>query len=135
VIEPAPLVIFDGACNLCVGSVKFILRHEREPALHFASLQSATGTRLVRELGFDPEDAKTFVLVVGGRAYVRSDAAIHLARFLQWPWRLLATVRLIPRSVRDWGYDRVAANRHRLFVRTDVCMVPTPQIQATFVQD
>jgi predicted DCC family thiol-disulfide oxidoreductase YuxK len=133
--EPAPLVIFDGVCNLCVGSVKFILGHEREPVLHFASLQSATGARLVRELGFDPEDAKTFVLVDGGRAYVRSAAAIHLAYFLRWPWQLLAAVRIIPRPVRDWAYGLVAANRHRLFGRTEACMVPTPQLRARFVQD
>ncbi len=35
------VVIFDGACNLCARSVRFILDHE---------------------LGLDPEDAKTFTL-------------------------------------------------------------------------
>jgi predicted DCC family thiol-disulfide oxidoreductase YuxK len=129
------LVIFDGVCNLCVGSVKFILRHEARPELQFAAIQSATGSRLVRELGFDPADASTFVLIEGGTAFVRSDAAIRVARYLRWPWRMGSAIRMFPRPVRDWAYQLVASNRYRLFGRAESCMMPTPQLEARFVQD
>jgi predicted DCC family thiol-disulfide oxidoreductase YuxK len=131
----AALVLFDGVCNLCVGSVHFILRHEAGPEIQFAPLQSATGTRMVRELGFDPTDAKTFVLVEAGHAYVRSAAAIRVARYLRWPWRALAAVWIVPRPVRDWAYSLVTANRYRWFGRTDTCMVPTPELKRRFTQD
>jgi predicted DCC family thiol-disulfide oxidoreductase YuxK len=129
------LVIFDGVCNLCVGSVKFILNHEIEPELRFVPIQSGTGTRMVRELGFDPTDAKTFVLVQNGIAYTRSEAAIRVARFLRWPWRALVVIRVIPRPVRDWAYDRVATHRYRWFGRTDSCILPTPELKRRFVQN
>ena len=35
------VLIFDGVCNLCAHSVKFILRHEASPKLRFAPVQSA----------------------------------------------------------------------------------------------
>lgn len=129
------IVIFDGACNFCVGSVNFILRHEQAPELRFVPIQTSTGQRLVRELGFDPADAKTFVLVEGERAYARSTAAIRLARYLRWPWRMLGAAGIVPRPIRDWAYDRFAANRYRWFGRRNECMVPTPALRSRFVDD
>lgn len=129
------LVIFDGVCNFCIGSVNFVLRHEASHDLRFAPVQSSTGTQLVRELGFDPHDAKTFVLVDGGKAYVRSAAAIRVARYLRWPWRALVAIWIVPRPIRDWVYNRFAANRYRWFGRKESCMVPTPELRRRFVQD
>jgi len=129
------LVIFDGVCNLCAKSVRFIMRHEKDQRLRFAPLQSATGARLMRELGLDPEDVKTFVLIADGRAFVKSDAAIHLARFLRGPWRLLGAIKIIPRPIRDWLYDVTARNRYRWFGRSDECTVPAPDMRDRFILD
>ena len=129
------VVIFDGVCNLCAHSVKFILNHEANPTLRFVPLQSPAGTRLMREFGFSPEDAKTFVLVAGGRSYVKSDAAIRVASYLRGVWKLLGAVRILPRPIRDWAYDVVARNRYRWFGRAESCMVPTPELRARFIQE
>ena len=129
----ADVVIFDGVCNLCARSVKFILAHEAEPRLRFVPLQSPAGARMMREFGFSPEDAKTFVLVVDGKPHVRSDAAIRVARYLRGGWRVLGAIRIVPRPIRDWAYDVVARNRYRWFGRAESCMVPTPEIRARFV--
>jgi predicted DCC family thiol-disulfide oxidoreductase YuxK len=129
------VVIFDGVCNLCTHSVKFILAHEAEPKLRFVPLQSSAGARMLRDYGFSPEDAKTFVLVADGQAYVKSDAAIRVARYLRPGWRTLGVIRVFPRPFRDWVYDAVARNRYRWFGRTESCMVPTPEIRERFIQE
>lgn len=129
------VVVFDGVCNLCAHSVRFILNHEAEPKLRFAPLQSEAGSRLMREFGFSPDDAKTFVLVADGRPHVKSDAAIRVSGYLRGGWRLLGVVRIVPRPIRDWAYDLVARNRYRWFGRIDVCMVPTPELRARYVEE
>jgi len=129
------ILIFDGVCNLCAHSVKFVLIHEAGPALRFAPSQSTAGSRLMRELGLDPEDAKTLILLAHGQVYERSDAAIRLAGYLRWPWKLLAATRIVPRPIRDWAYDLVARNRYRWFGRCDVCMVPASDLRARFIED
>ena len=129
------VLIFDGVCNLCAHSVKFILNHESEPVLRFVPLQSSAGARLMREFGFSTDDAKTFVLVSGGRSYVKSDAAIRVAGYLRGIWRVLGVIRIFPRPVRDWAYDVVARNRYRWFGRTESCMVPTADLRARFIQE
>ena len=129
------VVIFDGVCNLCAHSVKFILNHESAPTLRFVPLQSVAGKKLMREFGFSPEDAKTFVLVAGGQPYVKSDAAIRVVAYLRGGWKLLGTLRILPRPIRDWAYDLVARNRYRWFGRAESCMVPTPELRARFIQE
>ena len=129
------VVIFDGVCNLCAHSVKFILNHEAEPKLRFVAMQSPAGARMMREFGFSPEDAKTFVLVADGRPHVKSDAAVRVARYLRGAWKLLGVVRVLPRPIRDWAYDVVARNRYRWFGRAESCMVPTAEIRARFIQE
>ncbi len=88
----------------------------------------------MRNLGLDPEDAKTFVLMADGKAYVKSDAAIRLSRHFRGGWKLLGAFRIIPRPIRDWAYDIVARNRYRWFGRFDTCMVPTPELRARFIE-
>ena len=129
------IVVFDGVCNLCAHSVQFILRHEADARLHFAAVQSPAGTKLLGDHGFPAEDVKTFVLVADGKAYTRSDAAIRVSAYLRGGWKLLGLVRVIPRPIRDWMYDRVARNRYRWFGKTEACMIPTPELRSRFLHD
>ena len=89
----------------------------------------------MRELGFDPDDAKTFVLIADGKCYVKSDAAIRVSRYFGGAWKLLNAITIIPRPIRDCAYDFVARNRYRWFGRFDTCMVPTSGLKARFIQE
>lgn len=91
--------------------------------------------RLMQEHGIDPAQMKTFVLIADGRAYVRSDAAIRVARYLRGAWKLLSMVKIVPRPIRDYAYDVVARNRHRWFGRHDACLVPTPELRKRFIDE
>ena len=90
---------------------------------------------MLREFGFDPEDAKSFVLVADGKPYVKSDAAIRVARHLRGGWRLIGAIKIIPRPIRNWTYDVIARNRYRWFGRSEACMVPTPELLSRFVEE
>lgn len=127
------LVIFDGLCNLCIHSVRFILKREADSNLHFVPIQSPAGARLLRQFEFDPENVRTFVLVANGRIHVKSDAALEIARHFRWPWRALTVIRFVPRPIRNWLYDRVARNRYRWFGRNETCVVPTPELRTRFM--
>lgn len=131
----APLVIFDGACNLCAGSVRFILARERDHALRFAAVQSRCGQEAMRRWGLDPTAPASFLLIEEGRALQRSDAALALTRHLRMPWRMASALRVIPRRWRDAIYDVIAGRRYRWFGRREVCLVPTPELRARFVED
>jgi predicted DCC family thiol-disulfide oxidoreductase YuxK len=126
------LVIFDGVCVLCSGWVRFLIERDHVSFFRFTPIQSRCGLALAQRLGIDPEMPQTNAVIVGGRAYFKSDSAIHaLARLPRWRW--VRVFSILPRPVRDWLYDRVAQNRYRLFGKTESCMVPSPELMRRFV--
>ncbi|HKJ25778.1 MAG TPA: thiol-disulfide oxidoreductase DCC family protein [Myxococcota bacterium] len=129
----ASILLFDGVCNFCNGAVRFLVPRDRAGRLRFASLQSETGAALQRRFGLDPDDLGTVVLVEGDRCHVKSDALLRVVRHLSGAWPLFALLRIVPRPLRDWVYDRFAARRYRWFGRSDACLVPTPELRERFL--
>lgn len=132
--DEAPILLFDGVCNLCNGVTRFVIRHDPSPArFRFAALQSAAGRRLLREHGLPEEELDTFVMVDGGRAYVRSTAALRTLKKLGLPWSLAYAAIIVPAPLRDLVYRFIARHRYRWFGTRAECMVPTPEIKARFL--
>lgn len=131
-----PVMIFDGECVLCSGAVRFVLSHEREPALHFATTQSNAGRALAAQYAIPTADLDvTFVLVEDGKALLRSDAALRIASYLRAPWRWLAILRFVPRPMRDAIYTSIARRRYRLFGKFETCMIPAATERHRFLLD
>lgn len=127
------LVLFDGECNLCNGSVQFILRRDPHARFQFAALQSAVGRRALAAVAPGAQFPDSIVLVAGGRAAVKSTAALRIARGLRWPWPLFAVFFVVPRPLRDLVYDWIARHRYRWFGKRASCMVPTPALRSRFL--
>jgi predicted DCC family thiol-disulfide oxidoreductase YuxK len=134
-----PVLLYDGACGLCARSVQLVLRHDRRGILRFAPLQSRFGrTVFARHPGLQPIDSMVWVEPGPNdseRAYIRSDAALHVARYLGGPWRLALAAQLIPRRLRDAAYDWIARHRHRLTGARDHCAIPAPEQRERFLDD
>ena len=129
-------MIFDGDCVLCSGTVQFILRHERDPELAFATTQSLAGRELAARHGISPGDLDiTFVLVEDDRALLRSDAALRVAAHLRFPWRWLAVLRVVPRPIRNTVYTAVARRRYRWFGKRAACFLPPTEQRHRFLLD
>jgi predicted DCC family thiol-disulfide oxidoreductase YuxK len=129
---PDGLIVFDGVCVLCSGWVRFLIERDDAQLFRFAPIQSAYGRALAERLAIDPETPQTNAVILGGRAYFKSDSAIQaLSRLPRWQW--VRAFLILPRPLRDWLYDRVARNRYQLFGKTESCMVPSPELLRRFV--
>ena len=128
------IILFDGLCNLCNGSVIFVLQRENEPVFQFASIQSESGQELLEWSGLPWGFNQAVVLIDHGSVYLGSTAALKIGQHLRFPWSLLGTVGLIiPRFIRDWVYRQIAIHRYQWFGKRDVCMVPTEKLKARFL--
>ena len=126
-------MLFDGVCNLCIGSVQFIIARDPDARFRFATLQSDAAKRLLRDAGVAEPYPDSVVLVEGGRVYTRSTAALRVARRLRAPWTLAYALVIVPRPLRDWIYDVVASRRYSWFGKRAACMVPTPELRSRFL--
>jgi predicted DCC family thiol-disulfide oxidoreductase YuxK len=129
-----PIVLFDGVCNFCNGSINLIIRRDRSKIFRFAPLQSETGAKVLRQFGLPPDSVETIVLVEDDGCYTRSTAALRIVRRLGGPWSILYVLSVIPAAARDIVYDLIARNRYRWFGRKNACMIPTPDVRERFLE-
>ncbi len=129
------LVLFDGVCNLCNGSVQFIIDRDPRAYFRFAALQSEAAAPALSGCGRDPVILDSIVLVEEGQCFTRSTAALRIARRLSGLWPALYLGIVIPRVLRDVLYDLIARHRYRWFGRTESCRIPTPELRARFLDD
>ena len=109
------IVLFDGICNLCNASVRFITRHDKNNTIQFASLQSETAKEILSQLNIDSQKIDSIIFISNEKMFIKSDAAIEIAKLLHGFPRLLKYFQFIPRPIRDFVYDLIAKNRYRLF--------------------
>lgn len=127
-----PVVLFDGVCKLCNGSVNFILPRDRKGRLKLAPLQSDYGRAVLEKYGMHTDPMDSMMLLEGERLTVKSTAVIRISKYLDGAWPLCMVALVIPRFIRDFIYDIIAKNRYRWFGKYDSCPLPDAKFEDRF---
>jgi len=133
------VLLYDGECGVCAGSVQCLLRFEpakQAALLHFAPLQGtfAADVRAAFPQVAAADSVVWYERLPDGTALVRlrSDAALRAMQHLGGWWRAAATIlRWVPRPLRDAVYDAIAARR--LSLAAPRCLLPTPAQRQRFL--
>ena len=133
---PARLVLYDGVCGFCNGSVRWLAARDREARLHYAPLQGEIAAGLRARHPEIPTELETIVFVEDGeRVSMASAAVFRVLRELSPPWRWLAALHgLLPRAIWDAAYRAFARRRYRWFGRLDACPIPPPALRARILE-
>lgn len=127
------VVLFDGICNLCNSSVRFILKHDSREQFLFSSLQSDASEKLLLHLNYKIREINSILLVENGQIHEKSDAVLRIAAGLRFPWNLATAFRILPKNMRDMLYDFVAKNRYRWFGKKDRCVFSMNTYENRFI--
>lgn len=127
-LEGKQLVLFDGVCTFCNNSVRFIMKRDKNDVFRFASLQSELGQQMTKERGIDTSNIDSIILIEFGTAYyIKSTAALEIAKQLKGAWPILGIFLYLPESLRNAIYDFIARNRYKWFGKKENCPMPTPE--------
>ena len=131
------LLLYDGTCGFCNRTIQTVLRFDQQQTMRFAALQSRLAqTILARHTELQGIDSLILIEFCGSpkeQIFIRSTAALRVARYLGGLWNLLLLGYLVPRPVRDYCYDQFARRRYRWFGKSDRCMLPSPEERARFI--
>lgn len=128
------LLVMDGECALCSAAARRIARWDRHDAVRIATSASPLGQSLLGHYELSPDDPASWLMIEDGRAYASLDAMIRLGARLR-PWmRVFSAFGLLPFSVQDWIYARIARNRYRVFGHADLCAMPDDALRQRLVQ-
>jgi len=131
--QSSPILLFDGVCNLCNSSVQFVLDRNKKENIQFASLQSDFGQKMLSEINLPADYTSSLVLIEEGKSYVKSDAALQLAKHLNGLWKIGSVLMFFPKFIRNPVYDWIAKNRYKWFGKKEVCWIPEKKWQPRFL--
>ena len=128
-----PVILFDGVCNLCNSAVQYVIKHDAEKQFLFASLQSNFGQRVLAKHHLSTANFSSFILLKNDKIYLKSTAALLVAKQLQGAISWLYLFRVIPAFIRNGVYNVIAKNRYKWFGKQDACWLPTQELKARFL--
>jgi len=131
-IPTNPVILFDGVCNLCNGSVQKIIAADPQQQFRFASLQGSFGQQVLKQFHLPSSELSSFILLENNQIFTKSTGALKVARKLSGAWPLLYALILVPRFIRDGVYSIIARNRYKWFGKKESCMVPNAALQNLF---
>ena len=127
------ILFFDGVCNLCNGTVQWVIRQDSQQTIQFAALQSETAKLKLNSSGIELQKLESLVFLEDGKIYTHSDAVLRLARVLGSPWSWVSIFVFVPKFIRDAVYKFIAKNRYAWFGKQESCMMPTPDLKKRFL--
>ncbi len=128
------IVLFDGVCNLCNKTVRFIIRRDPKAKFRFASVQSESGQLLLRQLGLPIDRFDSIVYISDDKFYLKSTAVLTILSKLGSGWQLLSFLMIFPLFLRDKVYDFIAKWRYKWFGHLESCIVPAPENSDRFLE-
>lgn len=128
------ILLFDGVCNLCSNTVKFIIKRDPKAKFKFASMQSQSGQLLLTQLGLPLDNFNTLVYISDSRFYLKSTAVLKVLRELKGGWKFLYFLNILPRFFSDMVYNFIAKKRYSIFGKSETCWVPAPEYLDRFLK-
>lgn len=119
-----PVILFDGVCHLCAGSVRFVIKRDPTQRFRFARLQSGVAQQLLSEHHVANNALDSVVLIYRGQVYRKSRAALRTLLLLNGVWPVMGVFLLVPRFIADPVYDYIGRHRYRWFGKMDACWLP-----------
>jgi len=139
ILSPKPAgqpIFYDGHCGLCHGLVRFVLSEDQSAdPFSFAPLQGEAIKQSITEGARAGLPDSVVVVEQNKNVLTRSTAVIYVLKRLGGLWFLGgAMLSLIPRALRDVGYDAIASVRKRIFGTTEeVCPLLPRALRARFL--
>ena len=134
VTDSRPIILFDGVCNLCQRSVQFVIRNDSGGIFRFASLQSEAAMLVLEGLEYSGDRLDSVLLIVDGRLYVKSRAALQIAKRLNGLWPTFYYLFFwVPAFLADWVYTFIGNRRYGWFGRKEECWIPDRDLSDRFI--
>ena len=124
-------VYFDGECKLCNRAVDFIVKRGDPDRIKLASLQ---GQHAAKNLDFN-QLPDSIIVTEQAKLFMKSEALIRIATSIGGVYTIIARIgEIVPKQFLDKIYDFIAANRFKVFGKTDSCRTPTKEERQFFLE-
>ena len=118
------IVLFDGICNMCVWSVRFIINRDLNDKFRLASIQSEVGKKIISDKKIDILKNDSIIVIDNDVIRYRSSAVLFILRNLRTLLKIFLIFYIIPAPLRDLKYRIIAKIRYFFFGKRKKCILP-----------
>jgi predicted DCC family thiol-disulfide oxidoreductase YuxK len=129
------VILFDGVCKLCNAWANFIIKVDKNHYFKLCSMQSKEGRAILEYFDCPVDHYETMLYVEADKCFDKTTAFLKVMGGLAYPWRAFGVFRIVPLSISNWCYDRIAINRYKLFGRYSKCMLPVADHDNRYLGD
>jgi len=101
----------------------------------FCPLQSEIVKKLFEQYELDFDKTDSIVLIKNSKAFIKTAAALEIAKDLSGLWPLFYLFKIVPSPIRNYFYDFFGKRRYKLFGKKDACMIPAAEIRERFLDN
>lgn len=109
-----PLVLYDANCPLCIAIVSKFKSKTTDSSLVFIALQDKSARRILKERGEQFICMQTIYFITKNKEYKFSTAIFKILELMPYPIKLWCVFNILPISISDWLYKKVAMFRYKL---------------------
>lgn len=122
--EKKNTILFDSRCNLCSKTVKNIMKLDNKNIFNFISNNSGPGKKIIADYNLNSITTETIILFTSEKEFlIKSNAVIAIITRLNLVFKIFNILLVIPKKIRDIGYDFIAKNRYNWFGENDNCEI------------
>ena len=119
------IILYDGYCELCSRSIRFVIKRDVQKRFTYLPLQSEEGKALLKQHNITHVSDNTFVYIENEKANVKSTAALRVCKHLKGV-KWLSVFLIVPKFIRDFVYSIVAKYRYKWFGKREECFLIAP---------
>jgi predicted DCC family thiol-disulfide oxidoreductase YuxK len=109
------IILFDANCKLCNNVVRFITGNDSKKIFCFIPLESVKGSEYLSRYNQKDVNKGSVLLIQDDKIYTKSNAVLHILKYLDGLWPLFYVFIIVPGFIRDPVYDVIAKYRYRWF--------------------
>ena len=110
------ILFYDGDCPFCNRMVLWLIKRDKNEILRYAPLNSNLFKSMVPAEDYEMLlEMDTLIYIEKGEIFYYSTAALRALRATKSWWIITFKMSFVPRSIRDYFYRRIAANRKRIY--------------------
>tara|TARA_B100000963_G_C22577075_1_gene648952 strand:+ start:1020 stop:1433 length:414 start_codon:yes stop_codon:yes gene_type:complete len=128
------IIIFDGICNMCIWSARFIISRDNNNFFLLTSNQSKLGIELIKKYKIDLKKNDSIFLLVNNKVLMRSSAFFFIISHIKTSWKILLIFYPLPRFLTDFFYNIIAKYRYIFFGKRKKCILPNELTKTKFIK-
>jgi predicted DCC family thiol-disulfide oxidoreductase YuxK len=102
-------LLYDNNCPFCCKIVSKLSSLIDSPNISYIHLKSLEGQKLINK--YSLKDINSVIYINHNKVFIKSNAILNMCKLMNFPYKLLYILNVVPKSALNIGYDFIAKNR------------------------